>query len=377
MQKKLKQFFWYCVVGGIGTGVDIGVLFLMHGILLVPLLPATAIAFFVAVVSNFLGNKFFTFRDTSKRYSEQFIKFLSVSIVGLILTLFLMQLFTVWIGIFYIFSKLLTSGIVLVWNFFANAFWTFREETNRFSWDHKYFLDLSIIVPSYNEEKRLGNTLEKIFSYFEKQKYEFEVIVVDDGSIDNTKDIAQKIFQKYKNGQVLSFQKNRGKGHAVRSGVEIAKGKYILFTDADGSTPIEEFETLFSYILEYNIAIGSRYLQKEKIKISQPKYRVFLGRFANQIIQKLFFSGIQDTQCGFKLFRNVAAKDIFSRQRIDRFGFDIEILSIAKIRGYSVIEVPVAWYNAEGSRFRPIRDVLITLRDVLRIKWNLLWGKYS
>lgn len=377
MKKKLKKFFLYCIVGGIGTGVDVGVLFLLHGVLLLPLLPAATIAFFAAVISNFLGNKFFTFKNTSQKYYEQFIKFFFVSLIGLFITLSLMQVFTVWMGIFYLLSKLFTSAIVLVWNFSANALWTFQEEQNHSPWDTKHSLDLSIIVPAYNEEKRLEKTLQQIFTYFQKGKLSFEILVVDDGSSDKTKNIAEKFFQNHKNGRVISFLKNRGKGHAVKSGVLESNGEYILFTDADGSTPIGEFETLFQYMKQYDISIGSRYLQREKIKISQPKYRVFLGRFANQVIQKIFLNGIQDTQCGFKLFRSTIAKDIFSRQRIERFGFDIEILSIAKQRGCSIIEVPVAWYNAEGSRFRPIQDALITLRDVLRIKWNLLWKKYS
>lgn len=234
---------------------------------------------------------------------------------------------------------------------------------------------LSIVIPAYNEEERLPNTLKKIKDYIVKKNLNAEIIVVDDGSSDRTVGVIQKL--NIPNLKVIKNPINCGKGFSVKRGVLEAKGEYILFTDADNSTPIEELDNFLSQLQDDTILIGSRYLKESKIKIKQPKPRVIIGRMGNYLIQKMLGMDIKDTQCGFKLFPYNLARGIFSRQRIKRFGFDFEILTIAKIQGYKIKEVPVTWINSPISRVRPIKDVWRTFLDLIYVKVNLLRGIYK
>lgn len=233
---------------------------------------------------------------------------------------------------------------------------------------------LSIVIPAYNEEKRLPKTLKSIFEFLKRQDYSSEVIVVDDGSSDATASEVKNEKLKVKNLRLLTHPKNLGKGAAVRTGVLTARGEFILFTDADGSTPIGEVNKLLPHPLD--IAIGSRYLPQSHIKIRQPWYRRFLGLWANKLIQLTLLPGISDTQCGFKLFRANAAKEIFASSTINRWGFDMEILFLAQKRGYRIKEVPIIWVNSPQTRLRPVRSALSTLGELIQIKWNQWQGKY-
>lgn len=237
---------------------------------------------------------------------------------------------------------------------------------------------LSIIIPAYNEEKRISNILDALEKYFSGNDFFYEVIVVDDGSIDQTKNIVNNYRDKLKNLRIVSHSPNRGKGYAIKQGMLASTGDYSLFTDADNSTPFEEINKLLQWIEKgYDVVIGSRYLDDSNIVIKQSFYRRSLGRVANLIIQVLAVWGIKDTQCGFKCFSRKASQEIFSRQTINGWGFDFETLAIAKKLGYQIKEVPVSWYNVEGSRVRPIKGALKTLIELLEIKWNLVRGKYK
>lgn len=377
--KEFRQFFKYCLVGVSGTAIDLGALYLLVEYAGLPVIPAAILSFLLAVTNNFIFNKTWTFKNKSKNYRKLYIKFLIVATVGLGLTVSFMHLFVNVFEIWYMLAKLMTSAIVLTWNFLGNKLWTFRLRLAELLHPEKHDFELSIIVPAYNEECRIGKTLEAISKYIADKKLSAEIIVIDDGSKDDTAKIVQKHAQKTPHMSLVAYEKNRGKGYAVRRGVEASKGKYILFTDADNSTPIEEYENLRRALDKEHaqIAIGSRYVAGSMVKIKQPKYRIFISRFGNSVIRAFLIDGIKDTQCGFKLFNGKAAREIFSLQKVSRFGFDMEALVIARNLDYKIIEVPVSWYNSADSRVRPLKDGLITLKDLIFIKLNLWSGRYS
>lgn len=237
---------------------------------------------------------------------------------------------------------------------------------------------LSVIIPAYNEESRLGPTLERLAAYLTAASRKFEIIVVDDGSSDNTSATVKKIGAVLSCIRLIHYDINRGKGYAIRTGVLSSLGDLILISDADLSTPIEEFEKLDLYLKKgFDIAIGSRGLDDSDIKVRQPWYRERMGKTFNAFVQLLIFSGIQDTQCGFKLFKGEVARNLFKRSHIDGFGFDVEILFSAKNAGYSIKEVPVIWLNSPLSRVRLVADPLSMFLDLIRIRLNWLSGKYS
>ncbi len=237
---------------------------------------------------------------------------------------------------------------------------------------------ISIIIPAYNEEKRIIPTLKEIIAYFLHTR-DFEIVIVNDGSTDNTANVIREYIQEYnqKNIRLLDRKINKGKGKSVQEGILAAHGDPILYTDADLSTPIREYEKLKKYLGDYDVIIGSRALPESQILVWQPWYRVFMGRCFNKIVRFLAVQKIHDTQCGFKLFTGEAARQLFSKQCLERFGFDVEILFLAQKRGYRIKEVPVEWINHSATKVRPIYDALQMFLDLLCIRWWWVMGKYK
>ncbi|MFA6492788.1 MAG: dolichyl-phosphate beta-glucosyltransferase [Patescibacteria group bacterium] len=235
---------------------------------------------------------------------------------------------------------------------------------------------LSVIIPAYNEEKRLPKTLKKVKEYLSTQKYEWEVLIVNDGSIDGTFKVSSDLIKDWKNFQLINNEENQGKGAVVKQGMLEAKGDWRLFMDADGSTDILEIEKLWPYIKDFEIVIGSRYLNKDSIKIKQPITRRIVSRLGNFLVRILLGIKSVDTQCGFKLFSTKATEKIFPLQQIIRWGFDVEILAIAIKKGYKIKEVAVDWHDAEGSTVRK-SAIFKTLKELMQIKWNMVKGKYQ
>jgi dolichyl-phosphate beta-glucosyltransferase len=237
---------------------------------------------------------------------------------------------------------------------------------------------LSVVIPAYNEEQRIDKTLRVIHTYLQRQPYSSEIIVVDDGSQDGTVAIVRACDGWSTPVSVLQNGRNRGKGFSVRQGFLHAHGDYLLFSDADLSTPIEEVEKLFAALREpCDIAIGSRALVGSRVEVHQPWYREHMGRLFNVFVQALAVPGIRDTQCGFKCFRREASLAICQRMTIERFGFDVEMLYLARRLGYRVREVAVVWRNSPQTRVRVGRDSVSMLGDLWRVRWHDLRGRYD
>jgi len=235
---------------------------------------------------------------------------------------------------------------------------------------------LSIIIPAHNEERRLPGSLEKIVAFLEKQDYQAEVIVVDNGSRDNTSGVVEGFMARYPFISLIR-EERRGKGLAVKLGMLAARGEYLFLCDADLSMPIEEVAKFLPPQLEdYDVAIASREVEGAR-RYGEPPHRHLMGRVFNLIVRLLAVRGFQDTQCGFKCFRREVARDIFSRQTMEGWGFDVEVLFIAQKRGYRIVEVPINWYYMANSRVRPIRDSIRMFREVLQVRINDWRGVYD
>ncbi|MCM8771878.1 MAG: glycosyltransferase family 2 protein [Candidatus Omnitrophica bacterium] len=229
-------------------------------------------------------------------------------------------------------------------------------------------MEISVIVPAYNEEKRILKTLENIYKYFKNRNLAFEIIVVDDGSKDKTVEIVNKFADGKNEIKIIKHEKNLGKGAAVKTGVLNASGNLILFTDADLSTPIEEFEKLEKKIKEgYDIAIGSRGLKDSKIIIPQPLFRRIVGKIFPLLVRLLIIKDFRDTQCGFKLFKK-ETKKIFEELKTNGFAFDVEFLARGKKEGYKIAEVGVVWYNSPESKVSLLKSPLKMLIELKKIK---------
>jgi dolichyl-phosphate beta-glucosyltransferase len=235
---------------------------------------------------------------------------------------------------------------------------------------------LSLIIPAYNESSRIRPSLEKVYAYLDKTIYDSEVIVVDDGSKDDTVKVVERFIGDTPASprvtvKVIPLGDNQGKGAAVRRGMLEAKGKVRIFTDADLSTPIYEIEKVIPLLeaQHYDVVVGSRAAEGRKlVKKHQPWYRETMGRFFNVLVQAFVFRGIKDTQCGFKGFTDRAAKTLFSRQKVTGFSFDVEILYLAKRAGYHVKELAVEWYNDERSTVGAVSDSARMFMELMRIR---------
>jgi glycosyltransferase involved in cell wall biosynthesis len=236
----------------------------------------------------------------------------------------------------------------------------------------------SIIIPAYNESARLGATLDHVLGYVSKQGWDAEVIVVNDGSRDQTPDLVRTRSREHLNLRLLDNPGNRGKGYSVRNGMLNANGDVLLFSDADLSSPLEEVVKLFAAIKAgADIAIGSRWLQPELQGHRQSLLRQLYGRIFNLSLRIFLGLRFKDTQCGFKAFTRDAAQTIFPLQSIERWGFDPELLFLARKSGLRVKEVAVVWSHSEGTRISPLRDGMRMFLEVLQIRWNAVLGKYS
>ncbi|MGA2857767.1 MAG: dolichyl-phosphate beta-glucosyltransferase [Candidatus Sulfotelmatobacter sp.] len=236
----------------------------------------------------------------------------------------------------------------------------------------------SIVIPAYNESTRLGATLEKVLSYVHSRGWNAEVIVVNDGSRDDTAEIVRTFAAKDPALRLLENPGNRGKGYSVRNGMLHARGQIVLFSDADLSSPIEEASKLLQALdAGADIAIGSRWLRAETQTQRQPVYRQIFGRIFNLLLRLTLGLHFKDTQCGFKAFKQPAIQAIFPLQKIERWGFDPEILFLARKFGFRVQEVPVAWGHSGGTRIHPLIDGSRMFMEMLHIRWNDLTGKYD
>ncbi len=231
---------------------------------------------------------------------------------------------------------------------------------------------LSVIIPAYNEESRLGETLDTIHSFLKQQPYTSQIIVVDDGSTDRTVEIAEEA--DIPELWIVKNERNMGKGAAIRNGIKAAEGEVVLFTDADNSSPIEEVSKLLEAINEgYDVAIGSRALPESNIEVHQPWHRETMGRIFNLLVRMIVLRGIKDTQCGFKLFKKEVARKAFNEQKLSGFAFDVEVLILARRHGKTIKEVPIRWINSPASRVSPLSDALKMFTDLIRLR--RLYGK--
>ena len=237
---------------------------------------------------------------------------------------------------------------------------------------------LSIVVPAYNEEARLPDSLAAIAAWMDARRLDAEILVVDDGSRDRTAEIAAEALRG-RRGRVLKNGENRGKGYSVRHGVLEAAGRFILLTDADLSTPITEYDKLAAFVRDHDldVAIGSRALPGSDVQLRQGLVLQSMGRIFNRIIRMMTGLTLQDTQCGFKLLDRERTRPLFEKMVVDRFAFDVELLFLCRRFGLSVREVPVIWRNAPGSKVSILGDPLNMLLDVLRVRWRFRRGLYN
>jgi dolichyl-phosphate beta-glucosyltransferase len=236
--------------------------------------------------------------------------------------------------------------------------------------------ELSIVIPAFNEELRLPETLERIAAYLKSSYRDAEILVVDDGSRDRTAAVAESFRAKIRALRVVSNGVNRGKGFSVRHGVLEARGRLILFTDADLSAPIEEASKLLDALQHFDVAIGSRAVNRSLITVHQSPLREFAGILFNKIVRLTLRLPFVDTQCGFKAFVRQRCAIIFEQQTIERFGFDPELLYLARHHGLRAIEIPVRWGHSPATKISMLRDSMQMFLDVFRIRWNALLGRY-
>jgi glycosyltransferase involved in cell wall biosynthesis len=233
-----------------------------------------------------------------------------------------------------------------------------------------------LIIPAYNEARRLPDTLDRALNYLQSLSFPYELIIVENASEDETLQIARQFANQHSQVRVLHENK-RGKGNAVRTGMLVARGEYLFMADADLSMPVEAIGHFLPPVLDnYDVAIGSREI-KGSVRYNEPVYRHIGGRMINLMIRLLALPGLHDTQCGFKCFRAAVAEDLFLNQTMSGWSFDVELLYIARMRGYKIVEVPVNWYYRSESKVNPVKDALKMIADILYIRRNARRGMYD
>ena len=236
--------------------------------------------------------------------------------------------------------------------------------------------ELSIVIPAYNEQRRLPETLRRVRAYLEARRADAEVIVVDDGSRDATAALVEARRGEFPGLRLVSNGVNRGKGYSVRHGMREARGRIVLFTDADLSAPIEEADKLLAAMRDHEVAIGSRRVDRSLIEVHQSPLRELAGIVYNFLVRAITGLRFVDTQCGFKAFLREPSRIIFEQQRIERFGFDPEVLFLARRHGLRAVEIPVRWAHDPQTRVNMVRDSLRMFGEVLSIRWNWMLGRY-
>jgi len=236
--------------------------------------------------------------------------------------------------------------------------------------------ELSIIIPAFNEERRLPPTFEKIAAWLGAQRLSCEILVVDDGSADGTARVTTEFAARFPDVRLVSNEGNRGKGYSVRRGMLEARGRIGLFTDADLSAPIEEAGKLLAALESADVAFGSRALNRKLISVHQSPFREVAGIIFNKFVQLVLWIPFVDTQCGFKAFRMETSRIIFEQQRVERFGFDPELLYLARHHGLRAVEIPVRWAHDPHTKVNVYRDSVLMFLDLFAIRWNSLCGRY-
>lgn len=229
-------------------------------------------------------------------------------------------------------------------------------------------LELSVVIPAFNEESRIGATLRSVLDYLTQRSIDSEVIVVDDGSRDETVAVAERVGDP--RIRIVQLPENQGKGAALRSGVLVSSGDWVLVTDADLSTPIEDLEKLQRWTEDADLIFGSRAVEGARIERHQPRHREWMGRTFNRILRLLGLTTLRDTQCGFKLLRGPVARELFRKLSVTRFAYDVELTWVAQRAGYRVVEVGVRWRDSPASRVRPLRDSMRMFWDVVKIRFR-------
>jgi dolichyl-phosphate beta-glucosyltransferase len=233
-------------------------------------------------------------------------------------------------------------------------------------------IDLSVVVPAFNEADRLGSSVQRVRDYLTGRDVRFEIVLVNDGSTDGTGALMAELAKLMPEVRVIDLERNRGKGRAVREGVLASRGDRVLITDADLSTPIEELPKLERALeVGVDVASGSRFATGARIELAQPPHRVVMGRVFSAVVRLLLLRGVRDTQCGFKLLRADVARRVFTDLRIDRFAYDVELLYRCRMQGAHIAEVPVRWLHSGRSSVAPLRDSAAMLRDVLLLRTRL------
>jgi glycosyltransferase involved in cell wall biosynthesis len=225
---------------------------------------------------------------------------------------------------------------------------------------------LSVIIPAHNEETRILNTVSQLQSFFDSKSYSYEVLIIENGSTDNTYDIGKTLTEKMEGFNIISIDE-AGKGIAVKHGISLTTGKYRLIADSDFSMPVEEIEKFIPPVTDCEINIGSREVQGA-VRYNEPPIRHFIGRVFNLMVRIILFPDLKDTQCGFKCFRGDIADEIFPYQSLKGWAFDVEVLQIARLHGWKIKEIPINWYYFPGSKVNVFRDSLKMFLDLIRIK---------